>query len=328
MPAESSQINQTRVDPLTPPLPRGGLAPSRSKEASPTFEKEVGGKHTGELFPQLAALSELPEKGAEIDFNRSSLYRAKKPESPFDKFPSIGGVTLAKVLEAVYQLNERVQLSNLELFDAAYAARKKAHQEKLALIEEMVANRKDFDVWGFRKQILEYFGMSLSLLGGAALTAAGTATGNVLVQKYGAAMFTGSALNMGAKLWEYFFGENKVVALTKLLGAVVSGYGGAKGFSVLYGKLPRIASSAWTTSMSFSEYLVNKKNMAVRAQEYALQAKNTRLEFKRETASQERRKLAGGFKMDEIGKLMSAMTRLLDVENRIKSQIVQGKDKG
>lgn len=237
--------------------------------------------------------------------------------------PKQGGAILAKLIGMITDYQTMSQSGQLEVFSATSDSLEEVRKKQFELVMEQIRNRKENETWSYRAEMLEYFGIATGIVGGSTMIATSVATGGSSAIP-GMQMLAGSAITLGAKLAGKHFDDKTFTPIVGIGGALLSGWGMAKGMAAL-GSIPKTLTTAGNLTSKATELIVGQKSIKTKANQFGLNAKNAKLQFKKEESETTMRKLVGGLKASkESSDLLGAATKALRTENEIKSRIALG----
>jgi hypothetical protein len=238
--------------------------------------------------------------------------------------PKQGGAILAKLIGMITDYQTMSQSGQLEVFSATSDSLEEVRKKQFELVMEQIRNRKENETWSYRAEMLEYFGIATGIVGGSTMIATSVATGGSSAIP-GIQMLAGSAITLGAKLaGKHFDDKTPITPVIGLSGTLISGWGMAKGMAAL-GSIPKTLTTAGNLTSKATELIVGQKSIKTKANQFGLNAKNAKLQFKREDNETTMRKLVGGLKASkESSDLLGAATKALRTENEVKSRIALG----
>jgi hypothetical protein len=291
-----AEHRKTEDVPLTNPWVRAGAPKTRPSETEPLIGYQRRVKATGS---------------------------SQKDKDDLARLPNQGGAILAKLIGMITDYQTMSQSGQLEVFSATSDSLEEVRKKQFQLVMEQIRNRKENETWSYRAEMLEYFGIATGIVGGSTMIASSIATGGSSIVP-GLQMLAGSAITLGAKLAGKHFDDKTFTPIVGFGGALLSGWGMAKGMAAL-GSIPKILTTAGNLTSKATELIVGQKSIKTKANQFGLNAKNAKLQFKKEENETTMRKLVGGLKASkESSDLLGAATKALRTENEIKSRIALG----
>ncbi|MCB1106704.1 MAG: hypothetical protein KDK76_01240 [Chlamydiia bacterium] len=247
----------------------------------------------------------------------------KSDQDELSHLPNQGGAVLAKLVGMITNYQTMSQLSELEIFSATNENLDEVRRKQFELVKEQIENRKDQENWSYRRELLEYFGISLGIFAGATMIGTGVVTGGASIVP-GLQTLGGSAITLGAKIAGKYFDEKTFTPFIGAAGVLLSGWGIAKGMASL-GSLPGVMGTASNATFKVSELIVGQKSLDTQANQYGISARSVKLQYQREDNQQTMQKIVGGFKSSkESSDLLGAATKALRTEDEVKSRIALG----
>lgn len=293
---ESADHRKTEDVPLTNPWVRAETPKTRPSETEPLIGYQRRVKSTGS---------------------------SQKDKDDLARLPNQGGAILAKLIGMITDYQTMSQSGQLEVFSATSDSLEEVRKKQFQLVMEQIRNRKENETWSYRAEMLEYFGIATGIVGGSTMIASSVATGGSSIVP-GLQMLAGSAITLGAKLAGKHFDDKTFTPIVGIGGALLSGWGMAKGMAAL-GSIPKTLTTAGNLTSKATELIVGQKSIKTKANQFGLNAKNAKLQFKKEENETTMRKLVGGLKASkESSDLLGAATKALRTENEIKSRIALG----
>jgi hypothetical protein len=311
-------------------IPSWGTATAKDKPKSST-EKRLTDYLPSWLSTEKPLSKEVTENSKSptvnpeplIGYNRRTYAPYQRSPDELAHLPKHGGAILAKLVGMITDYQALSQSGQLEVFGSTSGTLEEVRKKQFELVLDQIRNRKDSETWSYRQDMLEYFGMATGALAGATMIGTGIATGGASLVP-GMVTLAGSALSLGAKVAKKYYNENPYSSVASITGTLLSGAGMAKGMAAL-GSIPQILTTAGNATSKLSEFFVGQKGTQSRAHQFGLNAKNVKLQFKREENETAMRQLVGGLKASkESANLLGAATKALRTENEIKSRIALG----
>ncbi len=248
---------------------------------------------------------------------------SQKEKDDLAHLPNHGGAILAKLIGMITDYQTMSQSDQLKVFGATSDTLEEIRKKQFELVMEQIRNRKKNETWSYRAEMLEYFGIATGIVGGSTMIASSVATGGSSVIP-GMQMLAGSIITLTAKIAGKSFSDKTVTPIIGIGGALLSGWGMAKGMAAL-GSVPKTLTTAGNLTTKATELIVGQKSTKTKANQFGLNAANAKLQFKREDSETTMRNLVGGFKASKASSdLLGVATKALRTEDEIKSRIALG----